>query len=104
MNALRLDRFQVSEIEIENTLGALQNEVGGYIEVVMLSDKAAMIVNEEGLLLGLSPNVIASAAAGTLIVGNALIVGVDGEDFTDVPFDIINRIKKKLPEGSISKI
>lgn len=104
MNALRLDRFQVSEIKIENTLGALQNEVGGYIEVVMLSDKAAMIVNEEGLLLGLSPNVIASAAAGTLIVGNALIVGVDGEDFTDVPSDIINRIKKKLPEGSISKI
>lgn len=96
MNALRLDRFQVSEIKIENTLRALQNEVGGYIEVVMLSDKAAMIVNEEGLLRGMAPNPIASNVANTKIVGPAVVVGVDGDEFTDIPTDIANSVKIKF--------
>lgn len=47
-----------------------------------------MIVNEEGLLRGMSPNPIASLAAGTQIVGPAVVVGVDGDEFTDVPEDV----------------
>jgi hypothetical protein len=32
------------------------------------------IVNEEGMLLGLKPNMLASSMAETLILGNALMV------------------------------
>ena len=34
-------------IEVENTLEALQNEVGGYIETVTVASDTAIICNEE---------------------------------------------------------
>ena len=43
-------------IEVENTLKALQQEVGGYIEVVTLPYGAALICNEEGCIIGLPDN------------------------------------------------
>ena len=86
MRALKLEGRTHETIEIENTLEALQKAVGGYIETVRLRvDNAVMIVNEEGLLLGLPFNAVASALAGQTIVGVALAVGVDGEEFTDAP-------------------
>lgn len=89
MKALKLESRSIITADIENTLEALQAAVGGYIEAVTLvPGKAVMIVNEEGLLLGLSPNPIASAVANTQIVGTAIVVGVDGEEFTDVPEDV----------------
>ena len=44
-----------------------------------------MIVDEEGLLKGKPYNALASLIAGTGIHGTALIVGVDGDEFDDVP-------------------
>lgn len=89
MRALKLEGRTHETIDIENTLEALQKAVGGYIETVRLRvDNAVMIVNEEGLLLGLPFNAAASALAGQTIVGAALVVGVDGEEFTDAP-DVI---------------
>ena len=86
MKALKLEGRTHETIDIENTLEALQKAVGGYIETVRLRvDNAVMIVNEEGLLLGLPFNAVASALAGQTIVGVALVVGVDGEEFTDAP-------------------
>lgn len=73
-------------IEIANELSALQKEVGGFIECVPLTRHSCIICNEEGLLYGLPYNV---NIEGNVYVGTILIVGVDGEDFTDVP----------LPEG-----
>tara|TARA_Y100000310_G_scaffold296680_1_gene329132 strand:+ start:734 stop:943 length:210 start_codon:yes stop_codon:yes gene_type:complete len=58
----------------EPTLADLQGLVGGYIEVVYLEGNKQLIVNEEGLLLGLEPNKPASMLAGTLIVGNAVML------------------------------
>ena len=43
-------------VEVENTLKALQQEVGGYIEVITLPYGAALICNEEGRILGLPDN------------------------------------------------
>ena len=43
-------------IDIDNTLKALQQEVGGYIEVITLPYGAALICNEEGRILGLPDN------------------------------------------------
>lgn len=45
------------------TLGALQSAVGGYIEIVAFSDGSAFVVNEEGLLHGMRPNIAASLIA-----------------------------------------
>ena len=93
MKALLIIDGSVKEIEIENTLEALQKAVDGYIEAVtLIGGYAVMIVNEEGLLRGMPSNLTASAIAARKIVGPALVVGVDGEEFTDVPKDIKQRI------------
>lgn len=96
MKAVKIEHHRVIEIEIENTLKALQEAVDGYIETVPIRlispDKAIMIVNEEGLLRGLAPNCTASLYADRLIVGTALVVGVDGEEFTNVPEDVARDI------------
>ena len=48
MKALKIEKNRIAEIDIENTLEALQAEVDGYIETVTLvPDQAVMIVNEE---------------------------------------------------------
>ena len=93
MKALRLEDRSIITADIENTLEALQAAVDGYIEAVtLIPGKAVMIVNEEGLLRGMTPNPAASMIAGTKIVGPALIVGVDGEEFTDFPAEIRQQI------------
>ncbi len=69
-------------IEVENTLKALQAEVGGYIEVITLPYGAAIICNEEGRILGLPDN---CRVRGVDFVGTVLIVGTKGDEFCDVP-------------------
>ena len=94
MKALRLEDRSIITADIENTLEALQAAVDGYIEAVtLIPGKAVMIVNEEGLLRGMAPNPIASTVANTQIVGPAVVVGVDGEDFTDIPEDVEHCIR-----------
>lgn len=39
-------------IEIENELSALQEAVGGYIEVLPIAEDICVLCNEEGKLLG----------------------------------------------------
>lgn len=67
--------------DIPNTLGELQGTVGGYIETVTLAADAAIICNEEGRLLGLPYN---CRFFGIDFVGPILVVGVDGDEFTDL--------------------
>jgi hypothetical protein len=93
MKALLINNYDLEEIEVENTLEALQKQVGGYIETVtLIQEKAVMIVNEEGWLLGYSLNPVASMITRHKIVGPALIVGVNGEEFTDIPKGLARRI------------
>ena len=57
------------------TLKELQDLVEGYIEYYPTSNKNYnIIVNEEGLLMGLSLNKISSSVFGIHAVGNVLIV------------------------------
>lgn len=63
--------------EIENNLSALQEYVGGYIEIVPVTQNICFIVNEEGKLKGLKPNF---RFKSDTVVGNALFCGVEGED------------------------
>lgn len=69
-------------IEVDNTLAALQTEVGGYIETVTIASDAVVICNEEGRILGLPDN---GRVCGVDVVGTVLIVGTKGEEFCDVP-------------------
>ena len=79
MKAVRKRPGEAPEIvEIENTLEALQAEVGGLIESLQFATDCTFLVNEEGKLLGLAPNMY---FGNDLLVGTILAVGVKGEDF-----------------------
>lgn len=69
--------------DIPNSLESLQNEVGGCIETVTVATDWTIICNENGRIIGLPDNCI---LCGHDFVGTILIVGVNGEDFTDFPF------------------
>jgi hypothetical protein len=77
-------------IEIPNTLEALQEKVGGYIETVPFAPDACIICNEEGRLMGLPNN---CWLLGVHFVGPILIVGVDGDGFCDMPVDMVNMFR-----------
>ena len=68
-------------VEIDNTLEALQEAVGGYIETVTIFSNACLICNEEGRLRNLEPQEI----FGETFFGTCLFVGVKGDEFTDIP-------------------
>lgn len=70
---------------ISCTLENLQKIVGGHIETVYLGG-LILIVNEEGKLLGLEPNFrLDQGAFADVIMGTAIVVGQNGEDFGDCP-------------------
>lgn len=67
-----------------NSLENFQTAVGGYIETYTIAKNLAIICNEEGKLLGLPYN---CNICGEDFVGDIVFVGVDGEQFTDLPVD-----------------
>lgn len=69
-------------IDINNDLRTLQHLVGGYIEHVRVSKDVGMIINEEGKFNGSEPNF---SFENDVIMGTAVFVGYDGEDFADCP-------------------
>lgn len=82
MRAIRKEPGNEPEIiEIENTLEALQKEVGGYIQAIGIEDNCCVICDEEGRLKGYEQNCV---VGGIDFVGPILIVGVAGEDFADL--------------------
>ena len=83
MKAIRKEPGCAPElIDIDNTLKALQAEVGGYIETVMIASDAVIICNEEGRLCGLPFN---CWFFDMPFVGTILVVGRDRDEFCDVP-------------------
>lgn len=73
---------------ISCTLKNLQNIVGGPIETVSVAGGAICICNEEGKLRGLARNFqLGNWPYADIIVGDAVIVGADGEEFGDCPLD-----------------
>lgn len=68
-------------VDVENTLEALQRHVEGYIETVTIAQDAVIIVNDEGRINGMPFNFW---FCGMDLYGPALIVGRDGDEFTDL--------------------
>ena len=82
------------EREINNTLEDMQKLVDGYIEVIStdIDDKVFMIVNEEGKLYGLEPNLYYYS---DIIVGNIVFVKVDNKgNWKSISDKQIEAIKK----------
>lgn len=79
-----MDKDDPGEIrEIENTLKAFQEIVGGYIETFTFSQDVTLIINEDGRLMGLPVN---RDFCGHRFVGPMVFVGYDDEgEFTDLP-------------------
>lgn len=70
------------ELVIPNELEAFQRLVDGYIETLPIAADMLAIVNEEGKLRGMEPNMM---VRGDLLVGPVVFAGFDGEDLCDVP-------------------
>jgi len=77
-------------IEIDDTLKALQDHVGGYIETVQIADEFTMIIDEDCKLKGLDENILATKIfryyvhTADFIVGSALIVGTHEDEFVSL--------------------
>lgn len=83
IKVLVLNDLELKEKEIDNSLKALQNEVGGYIEIPSFSRKLSennidMIINEEGKINRLQPqlaiyqdNKIVDVICGNVIFASA---------------------------------
>lgn len=96
MKALKIEtNGKIELIEITGDTIDEQNEciwgiLDGYFDIVHLPQSAALLVNDEGLLMVLPINLMAMAISGyPILAGTALIVGVeeteDGGVFTDCP-------------------
>lgn len=93
MKAIFKDPLKESKIiDVENSVAGIQKVIGGYFEAITIEEDACILCDEEGKIKRLKPNCIYN---GELIVGPVLVVGVKGEDFTDVPERIIERWNEK---------
>lgn len=79
--------------EIDGSLESMQQLVGGLIEEIRAGDDAAaLICNEEALLLNLEPNrsIEQEGLDGyTIIRGDFFLCGVDGENYTSLPLELV---------------
>ncbi len=70
------------EAMIENELEALQKIVRGYIEVVPFAGDLLLIVNEEGKLQNMAPNIVVLQSSGyDVIRGPVIVTRASGEEF-----------------------
>ena len=74
---------------ISSRLENLQRTVGGYIQVFPLTGHSAIICDEEGKLVN-------CRCGGQVFVGTIIFVGLDQDDFTDVPEGAIDLWKQGL--------
>lgn len=89
-------------IDVPNELRPLQKLVGGYIEVVRLTDGFILICNEEGKLKGLEPNIfLISGTNVDEVVGPILIVKDAGEEFGELTEEETNTVCKRIGGSGI---
>ena len=82
-------------ILVPNTLEDLQEMVGGYIETVTYPEEDMVVIcDEEGRFKGEDH---CGWIDGTEFVGTILIVGQEGDEFTDCPYTL-NEFMKAHPE------
>ena len=103
LRCLLVEPYKLPEvIEINNTLEAKQNIVGGYIECAYLpnDEEVVIICNEEGKINGLQLN---RDIGHDIIAGPFLIVGddYDNGDFKSLTEEQIMKYKIRFGKNSI---
>lgn len=83
------------EKTINNSLDSLQEIVGGPIETVTPTSDLCIICNEDGKLKNLPYNI---TMFGIDFVGTLILVGVDGDEFADVPITLGRVIESPISE------
>lgn len=89
--------------EIDDTLEAKQELVGGLIEVVPYKEGLLLVCNEEGKILNQKPNI---DIGYDYIAGNCFVIGDDFENsgFKSVAEEQIEEIKEDLKDKSIELV
>ena len=82
--------------EIENTLEAEQEAVGGLIELIYNGDGTFIVCNDEGKLTGMEGNRILEN--GSVIAGPFFVVGDTGEDFRSLTDEEVEKYMQKFAE------
>ncbi len=81
--------------EIEHTLRKMQETVGGYIQAIYpWEDRVALVCDEESLFKDSEWN--RYICEGVAIKGTFFICGLDEEDFTDLPDELMEKYMKLL--------
>ena len=93
------------KMTIDNTLEAMQGVVGGLIEPVYpFDDPVALVVNDEGRILGLPLNRALTDNDGKpyeILCGNILVVGLTEDEFGEETFgslsqELMDKYEKKF--------
>ena len=83
------------EASIPHELSAMQQAVGGLIEVVRNGDGTLIISNEEGKLLGMEGN---RRIPGDVLAGPFFVVGDAGETFRSLTEEELQRYRERFAE------
>lgn len=83
----RPDELYGHMTNISHSLENLQKIVGGYIEAIPLREDVVILVNEFGKIQGLDFNIPHPFTDQDFLVGTLIVLGVDGEEFSDLPID-----------------
>lgn len=90
----------VREVELDNTLEALQEQVGGCIETVPLRSGLMAICNEEGKLEELPPVALILSPDGSIaydaLCGPVLVCRTKGGEFIDIQSGDEERLHRSL--------
>ena len=95
------------EVEIGSDLKSLQEAVGGDIEATYpFEDSTAIILNENGKLIGLPPNRMLCSEDGRpydVLAGQFLVAGLGEEDFCSLTDEQMKAYEKKFhqPEAFV---
>ena len=90
------------EKTIPNTLEALQELVGGYIEVVRTDFRTALIVDENGKIKGKPLCLTLLNGRGfEHLVGTVVAVGIDGEEFCSLDEEQIRNVATEYLLGGV---
>ena len=83
------------EASVPHELTAMQQAVGGLIEVVRNGDGTLIISNEEGKLLGMEGN---RRIPGDVLAGPFFVVGDAGETFRSLTEEELERYRERFAE------
>ena len=83
------------EASVPHELTAMQQTVGGLIEVVRNGDGTLLVCNEEGKLLGMEGN---RRIPGDVLAGPFFVVGDAGETFRSLTEEELERYRERFAE------